>query len=398
MNDRATRGDWLVLMPLWLMVLSVSSQVMVVSPVLPRIEAELSIPESRLGFIVSGYALSLSAFALIAGPISDKIGRRRIILIGTGIMTLALGMHQLAGGFWSLLGVRMLAGAAGGVLTGAAVAYVGDYFPYARRGWASGWVMSGFAVGQIVGVPTAALLAESYGFRSAFLLFSGVTSVAFVMAVRFMPQPEVERSGTLDVRSAISRYRALLRQRAITFSALAYASMFFAVSSFVVFFPKWAEEARGMTAGDIASMFMVGGIASVVFGVQSGKLSDRVGRKALIIASCVGTAILFGATPWFVVGTVSAHIMFFCAMVLLAMRLSPFQALLTALSPARERGSLMSLVVALGQLGGGLGAGLAGSLYGEFGFAGCALTAAISIAFTGLFVRIGIPEPDRAEA
>ncbi len=398
MHDPTKPKDWLVLMPLWLTVLAVSSQVMVVSPILPRIEAELSIAEARLGFIVSGYAVSLSAFALIAGPVSDKIGRRRIILIGTGVMAVALGMHQFAVGFWSLLGIRMLAGAAGGVLTGSAVAYVGDYFPYARRGWASGWVMSGFAVGQIVGVPSAALLAESYGFRAAFLLFSGVTGVAFLMAVRFIPEPDVERSDTLDVRSALTRYRALLGQRPIAFSSLSYATMFFAVSSFVVFFPKWAEESRGLSVGDIASMFMIGGIASVVFGVQTGKFSDRVGRKSLIIASCVGTALLFAVTPWFVVGTVTAHIMFFGAMVLLAMRLSPFQALLTALSPARERGSLMSLVVALGQLGGGLGAGLAGTLYGAFGFAGCAVAAAISIALTGLFVQIGIPEPRASEA
>lgn len=384
-----------MLLPLWLMVLAVSSQVMIVSPVLPRIEAELGIAESRLGFIVTGYALSLATFALVAGPISDRIGRRLIILIGTGIMTVALGMHQFASDFWSLVGIRVLAGAAGGTLTGSAVAYVGDYFPYARRGWASGWVMSGFAVGQVVGVPAAALLAESYGFRSAFLLFAVVCAVAFVMALVFVPQPEVERGGDLDVRSALRRYRSLLRRGPVAFSALAYASMFFSVSSFIVYFPKWAESSRGLTPIDIASLFMVGGIASVIFGVQIGKISDRVGRKPLILISCWGTTVLFAVTPWLVAGTVTAHAMFFVAMVLLAGRISPFQALLTALSDARERGSLMSLVVALGQLGGGFGAAVAGTTYGHFGFAGCATVAAISIAFTGIFVLVGIPEPGR---
>lgn len=392
---KAPQRDWLVLMPLWLMVLAVSSQVMIVSPVLPRIEAELGIPEERLGFVVSGYAISLAIFALVAGPISDRVGRRRIILAGTGIMTGALAMHWFADDFWSLVGIRILAGAAGGALTGSSVAYVGDYFPYERRGWASGWVMSGFAVGQIIGVPIAALLAESYGFKSAFLLFAVVCAVAFVMAWLFMPQPDVDRSNALNVRTAATRYRSLLKQRAVAFSALAYATMFFSVSSFVVYFPKWAESTHGLTPGNIASMFMIGGVASVLFGIQTGKLSDRVGRKPLIIASCWGTTALFVATPWFVSGVVTAHLMFFVAMVLLAMRLSPFQALLTALSEARERGSLMSLVVALGQLGGGLGAAAAGSTYARFGFAGCATVAGISIAFTGLFVLVGLPEPKR---
>ena len=182
----------------------------------------------------------------------------------------------------------------------------------------------------------------------------------------------------------------------MAFSALAYASMFFSVSSFVVYFPKWAESSRGLSPGDIASLFMVGGLASVLFGVQIGKISDRLGRKPLILISCWGTAALFAATPWFVVGNITAHIMFFLAMVLVAGRISPFQALLTALSEARERGSLMSLVVALGQLGGGLGAAAAGSTYGRFGFAGCAIVGAVSIAFTGVFVLVGVPEPERS--
>lgn len=397
-NRPTRRSDWLVLMPLWLMVLAVSSQVMIVAPVLPRIELELGISEDRLGFVVTGYALSLALFALVAGPISDRIGRRRIILIGTGIMSVALGMHQFASDFWSLVGVRVLAGAAGGALTGSAVSYVGDYFPYHRRGWASGWVMSGFAVGQVAGVPTAALLADAYGFRSAFVLFAAVCAVAFAMAVPFVPQPDVERSESLDVRTSAARYHGLLRQRPVAFSGLAYASMFFAISSFVVYFPKWAETSRGLSPGDIASLFMIGGIASVLFGIQTGKLSDRIGRKPMIIASCWGNALLFVITPWFVVGTFTAHIMFFVAMILLAMRMAPFQALLTALSDAKERGSLMSLVVALGQLGSGLGAAVAGSTYGHYGFAGCAIVAGSGIALTGVFVWVGLPEPGRDNA
>ncbi|MEM6294537.1 MAG: MFS transporter [Myxococcota bacterium] len=394
----STRSSFLVLLPLWLMVLAASSQVMVVAPVLPRIEAELGIPEARLGFIVSGYATALSAFALVAGPVSDRVGRRRIILVGTGIMTAALGLHAFAGDFWSLLAIRMTAGAAGGVLTGSAVSYVGDYFPYEKRGWASGWVMSGFAVGQILGVPAGAMLADRYGFKAPFLLFCVVMAFAFVMAVVFMPQPDVARSTSVGIGSSLARYRGLLRRRPVAFAALAYATMFFAVSNFVVYFPKWAEETRGLSADQIASLFMVGGVASVVFGPRAGKVSDRFGRKPLIVASCWGTTILFAVTPWLVVGPITAYVMFFIAMVLLAMRLSPFQALLTALSSSDERGTLMSLVVAVGQLGGGIGAAVAGTVYSDYGYVGCTSLAALSITFTGVFVLRGLPEPPRNEA
>ncbi|MFC7189764.1 MFS transporter [Halocatena marina] len=102
---------------------------------------------------MTAYAFAVGVFALIAGPVSDRIGRRRILLIGTTLMTIALAAHGFVESFASLFAVRAFAGGAGGVLNGAAIAYIGDYFPRERRGWASGWVLSGLAAGQIAGVP-----------------------------------------------------------------------------------------------------------------------------------------------------------------------------------------------------------------------------------------------------
>ncbi|MEZ4765701.1 MAG: MFS transporter [Calditrichia bacterium] len=71
----------------------------------------------------------LGVFALVIGPISDKIGRRKIILLGTGAMSLALFLHYFAFDYFSMMTVRAVAGCAGGMLTGSTVSYVGDYFP-----------------------------------------------------------------------------------------------------------------------------------------------------------------------------------------------------------------------------------------------------------------------------
>ncbi|MFC2086035.1 MFS transporter, partial [Bacteroidota bacterium] len=117
----------MVLFALWLLVFAASSQIMIISPILPRISEELAIPESLGGTLVTAYGVLLGIFALIVGPISDRIGRRRILLYGTGCMTAALTLHAVAVDYTSLLLVRALAGASGGILSGAAVSYVGDY-------------------------------------------------------------------------------------------------------------------------------------------------------------------------------------------------------------------------------------------------------------------------------
>lgn len=397
-HGRAGR-DRLIILALWLMVLASSSQVMIVAPILPRIGEELHIAPALRGTLVTGFAFTLSLFALVIGPVSDRFGRRPILLGGTGAMTVALLLHPLAYDYASMLVMRVVAGAAAGLLTGSAISYVGDYFPYQRRGWASGWVMSGFAVGQVLGVPVGTVLADRLGFSAPFLMFAVLMAGSFLLILAVVPQPTMARSrDRLGVGPALRAYAGLLRQRQVLGAALAYATMFFAVSCFVVYLPTWAEQSLGMDADGIALLFVVGGIASVLFGPQAGRLSDRFGRKPLIILSCAGTAVLFAATTFFVRSTWAAYVLFFVAMILLAMRLSPFQALLTALVGDRQRGTLMSLVVAIGQLGGGLGAALAGPVFADVGYLGCTMLAAGSILATGLLVLAWIPEPEAEPA
>ena len=386
--------DMLVILALWLKVLVSSSQATIIAPILPRIGETLEIPEVLQGTLITGYAIALSTCAIIIGPISDRLGRRPILLAGTGLMALMLALHGLANDFVSLLSVRVGAGVSGGVLTGIAVAYIGDYFPYERRGWASGWVMSGFAFGQVVAVPIGTILAERYGFRSPFILFAMVAVVSFLLIFAIVPQPSSHRSEErLAVKTALKSYWALLQKAQVLNAAVAYGTMLAAISTCVVFFPTWLERELGMSPAATAILFMVGGFANILVGPQAGRWSDRMGRKPMIFGSCLTSAALFTATPFIVSGALSAYSIFFLVMMMLALRLSPLQALLTTLVPDSQRGSLMSLVVAVGQIGGGLGGVMAGIVYTQFGYFGNALAAALWITITGLVVWRGLSEP-----
>ena len=88
---------------------------MIISPILPLIGEELQIGDAALGTLVSAYSLMVGAFAIMSGPVSDKIGRRRILLLGTGAMTVALSLHHFIAGYASFLMLRTVAGMAGGI-------------------------------------------------------------------------------------------------------------------------------------------------------------------------------------------------------------------------------------------------------------------------------------------
>lgn len=384
-----------MLFALWLLVFASSSQIMILSPILPQIGTQLNIPISALGSLVSAYTLMVGSLAIISGPISDKIGRRRILLLGTSLMTFALVMHHFVVGYYSFLSVRILAGIAGGILSGSAVAYIGDFFPYNRRGWATGWVMSGMAFGQIAGIPLGVLLSSQYGFKFPFYMFALAMGMTSILIWFRIPQPDVELTqGPLTIKKSVDNYLAMLRQKEIAAAAVAYFMMFMGLSFFILYLPLWLTESLNATPKAIATMFIVGGLANVLTGPQAGKLSDRIGRKTIVITSNLGLALVMVFTTIFTKELWLAYPLYFVIMVLVAMRISPFSALLTALVSDSRRGALMSLTVALGQFGFAIGGSLVGPLYTNFGFQISTLVGALAMLITAIVVANFVPEPD----
>ena len=113
----------------------------------------------------------------------------------------------------------------------------------------------------------------------------------------------------------------------------------------------------------------------------------------MVLLSCVGLFFVMIGTTVLIKDFWVAYPFFFLTMILVAMRISPFSALLTALVPDRNRGSLMSLTVALGQVGFGLGGAVAGPLYASYGYGSNTVIGAVSVLGMGLMVWFLVPEP-----
>ncbi|MEM6327124.1 MAG: MFS transporter [Bacteroidota bacterium] len=386
------------LFTLWLLVFAAAGQIIIVAPLLPTIGADLGVEEGALGLLVTVYSVALGVFGLVAGPISDRMGRRRMILWGSGAMTVALLLHGLADSFGTLLAARAASGAAGGLLSGTAIAYIGDAFPANRRGWASGWVMSGFSVGQIIGIPAGIALAGMGGFRVPFLAFGLAMGGAFLLAFPALPQMAGATSRErLGIAPALHAYRDLLARSDTRNASLTYLVLFAGIGLFVIYFPTWLETELGYTSAMVAGLYALGGLANVLTGPQAGRLSDRIGRKRVVVVATLGVAAFMVLTPLAQLAPLAAFACFFGIMALTAGRISPLQALLTELVPAQRRGVLMSLSAAIGNVGFASGSALAGVLYAAASFPGTAIPAALASAAVGAVVWWGLPEPREAD-
>jgi predicted MFS family arabinose efflux permease len=380
------------LVALWALNFTTSAQFLIVTPLLPLIRDQLGVREDLLGLLVTAYAVGVGITALIGGPVSDRIGRRKILLFGTAGMTAALLLHAGASSFALLMLVRTLAGAAAGLIASASVAYIADAFPFASRGRANGIVMSGFAAGQILGIPAGTYLGE-FGYRTPFVSFGVFVGLTLLLMVRHLPQPAVTLEATLGIREALRSYGRLLRDRSSAASVLGYTVMFFGVSLFITYLPTEILRRFDVTPTAVSTLFVVGGIANLIFAPLAGTLSDRWGRKVLVVTGSALAGLTMAITPWSMPSFFSAYIFFFVIMIFVAMRIAPMQALVSSLVPPQLRGRLLALGFAVGQVGFGLGSSLAGPLYAHYGFGSTAVVGGFMAILMALIVGTMITEP-----
>ena len=392
----STYADLSILLALWFMMFAASSQTIIMTPILPIVEEQFDVPREYLGALVSAYAIMLGLCALVTGPLSDAMGRRRILMIGTGAMCVTLFMHSFVTDFASLLLIRSLSGMAAGILSGVAPAYIGDHFPPERRGWANGVVMTAVAVGQIVGIPGGTILADRFGFAAPFVCFAAPMVLSFVLVWRLARQPAVARARLSSIGSVVRRYASMFTTPSTAAAVGAYCVMFSGIAFYVIYLVVWIKETYGVTSDEVASLFVIAGIASVIVGPWAGRLSDRIGRKVLVVGGCLGLFVLMTLTTAIMTDFWIAYPLFFAIMVLVSARMGPFQALLSEIVPAERRGSLMSLSIATGQLAMGLCSAAAGVVYTEVGYAFSSVIGGAGMLAMGLIIWRFIPETRHA--
>ncbi|MEQ8273586.1 MAG: MFS transporter [Deltaproteobacteria bacterium] len=376
----------LVILLLCLVMFTSGADMLIMTPILPQVANDLGVGVDVGGLWVTSYSIATAAFALIFGPISDRVGRKPILIAGIAVLAGGTAACGFAEGFTTMLVSRFVAGAGAGLLVTSTTSFVADHFPDEERAVVMGYVMSGFFLALILGVPLGAFLAGTFGWHDMFFVFTGWAALV-ALGLVLLPKPRLEiRSKELSIGGALRAYFELLKDRKVLGVLLMSAAIGASMTMFSVYTSPWFANAFGLDTSDRGLVYAVGGPAVLIGGPMAGRLSNRFGRVTLILAGSALMATMqlvlpttprasdwiaghvdgsaftqLGDVGWPIVAP--ALLCFVLAMLAGSMRSAPFQTLALEIVRAERRGALAAIRNTFNHGGSGIGAALGGAVW-----------------------------------
>jgi EmrB/QacA subfamily drug resistance transporter len=176
----------------------------VVNVALPRIAHDLDTNVSGLQWVLTGYLLSLASLILLGGALGDRIGRRRVFVIGTVWFAAASALCGAAPNITVLVGARVLQGVGGALLTPGSLAIIQASFRDQDRAKAVGAWSGLIGVAGAIGPFIGGALVDGPGWRWAFLLNVPLAAVTIALTVRSVPESRDEHAQShLDVTGVV---------------------------------------------------------------------------------------------------------------------------------------------------------------------------------------------------
>ena len=270
----------------------------IVIPILPLYAQHFGASPLTIGWLVGIYSAMQFLAAPILGRISDRVGRRPVLLlsiIGTAAGFLVMG---LANTLWVLFAARIIDGITGGNIS-TAQAYIADITPPEQRSRAMGIIGAAFGIGFIIGPAIGGLLSH-ISIGAPFLFAAALASVNAVAVFFILPESlSIELRG----RPAPARagLQALLRGPEHAAMRRILAIHFFVVVAFSMLtatYPLFAARHFGFGAPGIGAIFAcIGLVAALVQGVLLGWLLKHASEQRLILAGVALLAVGFFWLP-----------------------------------------------------------------------------------------------------
>lgn len=261
-------------------------------PGLPELTRDLGASASAVQFTITSCLVGLAVGQLLAGPLSDALGRRRPLIVGLALYTIAGLLCALASNVWILVGLRLvqgIGGAFGIVIANAVVrdrtsgAAAARFFSLLMLVTGLAPVFSPLAGGQLLRVTT---------WEGIFVALAALSGVMLLTCLIGLPETlPVERRHRGGLRAMGPVFARLLADRVFTGYVLANGFAFAAMFAYISGSPYVLQEIHGLSPQAYSAVFAVNALGLVLAAQLSGRLVHRVGARALLATGLAGSAV-----------------------------------------------------------------------------------------------------------
>jgi len=359
-------------------------------PILPTYAKTLGATDAMVGLLGTSFSIMQFIFASFWGGLSDRFGRRPIMLISIAIMVVAYVLFANATVLWLLFATRLLKGFGAANLS-VAQAYISDVVPQKDRTKAFGVIGAAFGLGFIFGPSIGGIINEFYGVAGVGYFAACLGTLNFILAWLFLKESLVEKSDSIELFP--NPFKDLVRFKHIPEVNALFTINFVYVLGFsmmqITATLLWAEH-FGLSEMHIGYTFAyVGLLAVIIQGGLIGKFNSWFGERNLLVIGTLLAAIGLFGMPFVPTEHFSLELVCMTFLSLGNALLTPtVSSLLSSFAPEGMQGKILGTNQSVGSLARVVGPAVGGVAYGWHFSYPYLLAGSISLIVSVLAVRL----------
>ncbi|MFW6196075.1 MAG: MFS transporter [Thermoplasmatota archaeon] len=322
-----------------------------IMPFLPIYARDFGASRTEIGLMLGLFSIVKIFIAPLGGKAADMYGRKPVMVFGMVLYVIVMFLFGTAGSVFEVLLYRAGQGAASGLVWPVAMAFIGDIVKEEDRGKAMGIYSVSFATGNATGPILGGVIASYYSLSVPFFFTSALAAISSILLYFGIEESFAGTKSKGSVHSRKKRPFAFLKFKLSTITPHPKTFLGLTIGSFTVFFglamvwpmlSLFGDEVLLLSDLQISGIFTLIGVVQAIVMFPAGSLSDRIGRKTLIVVGGVFSSLFAG-----VIGLSTSYIFIMAAVSVYtlgrAMARPSFPAFVSSLTPTKHRGKGMGV-------------------------------------------------------